>query len=72
MALSCVAVMLSGLAACTDPAGQREAECVAATAGGAALGGLVGNQIGAGTGNTLATAAGVAAGAVIGNTAANC
>lgn len=36
-------------------------------AGGAVLGGLLGNQIGGGTGRTLATAAGAIGGAVVGN-----
>ncbi|UVW30133.1 glycine zipper 2TM domain-containing protein [Massilia sp. H6] len=36
-------------------------------AGGAVLGGLLGNQVGGGTGRTLATAAGAIGGAVVGN-----
>lgn len=36
-------------------------------AGGAVIGGLLGNQIGGGTGRTLATAAGAIGGAVVGN-----
>jgi outer membrane lipoprotein SlyB len=36
-------------------------------AGGAVIGGLLGNQIGGGTGRTIATAAGAIGGAVVGN-----
>lgn len=36
-------------------------------AGGAVIGGLLGNQVGGGTGRTLATAAGAIGGAVVGN-----
>ncbi len=70
--LTCLAVAAAGLSGCSNPADQREAECVAGTVGGAALGGLVGNQIGAGTGNVLATAVGTAAGAAIANTQMGC
>ncbi len=40
---------------------------VAGVAGGAVVGGLLGNQIGKGTGNTVATVGGAVAGGLIGN-----
>jgi len=40
---------------------------VAGMAGGAVVGGLLGNQIGGGTGNTLATVGGAVAGGYLGN-----
>lgn len=70
--LTFAAVSAFSLTACSDPAAQREAECVGGTLGGAALGGLVGNQIGRGTGNALATAVGAAAGGAIAATQMNC
>lgn len=60
-----VLVMLLALPACqTDNWGRKEA---VGTAGGAALGGLLGNQFGGGTGKTIATVAGVLLGGWAGN-----
>ncbi len=72
--LSCVLVATAalGLSACAPATtqNQRNANCVVGTAGGAALGGILGNQIGGGTGRTLATAAGATAGGLAGSSAA--
>ena len=58
IALSAVA----GASACTsNPQTNRELQCAGGVLGGAALGGLLGNQIGGGTGRQLATAAGAGA-----------
>ncbi|QOY95980.1 glycine zipper 2TM domain-containing protein [Massilia sp. UMI-21] len=46
---------------------QRAEGSGVGAAGGAVIGGLLGNQIGGGTGRTLATAAGAIGGAVVGN-----
>lgn len=57
--------MLLALPACqTDNWGQKQ---TVGTLGGAALGGLLGNQFGGGTGNVIATAAGVMLGAWAGS-----
>ncbi|WP_157019399.1 glycine zipper 2TM domain-containing protein [Mesorhizobium xinjiangense] len=49
------------------PSQQNEVACLAGTATGAVVGGLVGSTIGAGRDRTLATAAGVGIGSVAGN-----
>jgi outer membrane lipoprotein SlyB len=65
------AAALALLTACQASNGrQADANCVVGTAGGAAVGGLVGNQIGGGTGNTLATIAGATAGGLLGSNVA--
>ena len=71
VALSAVAIAaLVGLgaapaeAACNNGWGTKE---VVGTLGGAALGGLIGNQFGKGTGKALATTGGVLVGGLIGN-----
>ena len=71
VALSAVAfVAVAGVgtapakAACNNGWGTKE---VVGTLGGAALGGLIGNQIGRGAGNALATGGGVLIGGLIGN-----
>jgi len=52
---------------CTsDPQLNRELQCAGGVFGGAAVGGLLGNQIGGGTGRQLATAAGAGIGAGVG------
>lgn len=62
--LSALALVLA-LAGCqTDNWGQKQA---VGTVSGAALGGLLGNQFGGGTGKTIATAAGVLLGGWAGN-----
>ena len=66
VALSAIAT----LAAC-EPQNERQANanCIVGTAGGAAVGGIAGNQIGGGTGQDRATAAGAAAGGLAGSSA---
>lgn len=60
-----IGVVLVGLTACdTMSPDQRR---VAGGLGGAAVGGIVGNQIGGGTGRTVATIAGAGIGAVAGS-----
>lgn len=57
--------MILALPACqTDGMGNKQ---MVGTAGGAALGGLLGNQFGGGTGKTIATVAGVLIGGWAGN-----
>jgi outer membrane lipoprotein SlyB len=46
---------------------RQESNNLAGTLGGAVVGGLLGHQIGGGTGNTVATLAGAAGGAAAGN-----
>ena len=60
--LAFAAVAASG---CTDPQTQREVQCAGGVLGGAAVGGLLGNQIGGGTGRQIATAVGAGAGAAV-------
>lgn len=69
-----LAVLLASVAltACQAPNGNRqtstsEFNCIAATVGGAVIGGLVGSTIGGGSGKTLATAAGIGGGGYVGN-----
>jgi surface antigen len=58
-------VALLSLSACQSQGwGQKQ---TVGTLGGAAAGGLIGNQFGKGTGNVIATAAGVALGGWLGN-----
>lgn len=51
---------------------DRQVECVGAGLVGAAVGGVLGNQLGSGTGNTILTAGGAAAGSVVASNAAGC
>ncbi|WP_375688225.1 glycine zipper 2TM domain-containing protein [Pseudooceanicola sp. LIPI14-2-Ac024] len=56
------------LAACEPRnARQADANCVVGTTGAAVVGGIAGNQIGGGSGRTLATALGAAAGGLAGS-----
>ncbi len=61
-------VALAGLAAgCTnDPQTNRDLKCAGGVLGGAAIGGVLGNQIGGGSGKSIATAVGAGAGAAAG------
>jgi uncharacterized protein YcfJ len=55
------------LAACTsDPQTNRDINCAGGVLGGAAVGGLLGNQVGGGSGRAIATAVGAGAGAAVG------
>ncbi|WP_143549608.1 glycine zipper 2TM domain-containing protein [Rickettsiella grylli] len=60
-----IGVLLVGLSAC-DTMSPDERR-VAGGLGGAAVGGLLGNQIGGGSGRTVATIAGAGVGAVAGS-----
>src|SRR5262245_10270056 len=59
-------VLVVGLAFSTTPARAQNSEAIG-TLGGAAVGGLIGNQFGKGGGNVAATVGGVIAGGIIGN-----
>ncbi|WP_420583888.1 glycine zipper 2TM domain-containing protein [Ruegeria sp.] len=65
------------LAACGAPTTptqaqvQHDARCAAGVLGGAALGGVVGNRFGGGTGKTLSTAAGAGLGMYAGQSVCN-
>lgn len=68
-----LAVALAALAGCTaDPATNRQMACAGTIFGGAAVGGLLGNQIGNGGGQQLATAAGAGIGAGLGTQTGYC
>ncbi len=56
----------AALSACAPTAQNRDAQCIAGAAGGAAVGVLLGREIGQGTGRDVATAAGGAGGALAG------
>jgi outer membrane lipoprotein SlyB len=64
-----IVLAVAALAAtgCTgNPQTNRELQCAGGVLGGAAVGGLLGNQIGGGSGRRLATAAGAGVGAAVG------
>ena len=60
---------LAALAACAAPGADQPPQCVAGTAGGAALGTIVGNEFGQGRGRDVMTVAGGIAGALAGQAA---
>jgi uncharacterized protein YcfJ len=63
----------TALAGCTsNPPNHPDIDCAAGELGGAAVGGLVGNQIGGGSGKAIATAVGAGAGAAVGTQRAAC
>lgn len=60
-------VAVAATAGCTqNPQTNRELQCAGGVLGGAAVGGLLGNQIGGGHGKQIATAVGAGAGAAVG------
>lgn len=60
-------------AGCTsNPHTNKELKCAGGVLGGAALGGLVGNQFGSGKGKSAMTAVGAGAGAAVGTQTAAC
>lgn len=61
----CAVVALAGCA--STPGQQDQARCNASTVGGAVAGGVIGRQIGGGSGRNLATVAGAIGGAAAGN-----
>lgn len=63
--LGIAVVACIGLSACST--GNRDVDCAGAMLGGAALGGLAGNQLGGGSGKSATTAIGAGAGAVAGS-----
>lgn len=64
----------TGLAACTTGSYQtdRQLQCAGGMLGGAAVGGILGNQVGGGKGKQAATAVGAGAGALAGTQAGAC
>ena len=65
--LIAAATALVALGACAPTsATQRNANCVVGTAGGAALGAVVGSEFGRGTGRDIATVLGAAGGGLAG------
>jgi uncharacterized protein YcfJ len=67
--MALVAVASLAVAGC---AGNREIQCAGQVFGGAAIGGLLGNQVGSGKGKTAATAIGAGAGAAVGTQVGAC
>lgn len=68
MSLVLAVTALAALSGCEPPMtrNQAQANCAVGTVGGAALGGLVGNQFGGGSGKTVMTVLGATAGGVAG------
>lgn len=65
--LAALGFAVLAVSACTnDPQLNRDIECGAGVLGGAAVGGILGNQVGGGTGKQVATAVGAGAGAAAG------
>lgn len=62
-----IAALGLAVAGCTqNPQTNRELKCAGGVLGGAAVGGILGNQVGGGSGKSLATALGAGAGAAAG------
>lgn len=62
-----IAAVALAVAGCTqNPQTNRELKCAGGVLGGAAVGGILGNQIGGGSGKQIATAVGAGTGAAIG------
>jgi len=60
-------VAAAGASGCTqNPQTNADLSCAGGVLGGAAVGGLLGNQIGGGSGKAIATAVGAGGGAAIG------
>ena len=57
---------LAGAGCTQNPQTNRELQCAGGVLGGAAVGGILGNQIGGGSGKQIATAVGAGAGAAAG------
>ena len=60
------AATLAATGCTSDPQLNRELQCAGGVLGGAAVGGLLGNQIGGGTRKRVATEVGAGAGAAVG------
>jgi len=66
-ALVLLALAAAATAGCTaNPQTNQDLQCAGGVLGGAAVGGLLGNQIGGGSGKRVATAVGAGAGAAVG------
>ncbi len=65
-------VALAGSGCTSNPQTNKELQCAGGVLGGAAIGGLLGNQIGGGTGKSVATAVGAGAGAAVGTQTQAC
>jgi len=66
------AVALAGSGCTNNPQTNKELQCAGGVLGGAAIGGLLGNQIGGGSGKQVATAVGAGAGAAVGTQTRAC
>ena len=64
MVLLAFAALAAGCTA--NPQTNRDLQCAGGVLGGAAVGGLLGTQIGGGSGKQIATAVGAGAGAAVG------
>lgn len=64
--LLAAASVLAAAGCTSNPQTNRELQCAGGVLGGAAVGGLLGNQIGGGSGKQIATAVGAGAGAAVG------
>ncbi|MBB5223523.1 uncharacterized protein YcfJ [Amaricoccus macauensis] len=68
-----IAALALAVTGCTqNPQTNRDIQCAGGVIGGAAVGGLLGNQIGGGSGKRLATAAGAGVGAAAGTQLSAC
>ncbi len=68
-----LAALALAAAGCTqNPQTNQELKCAGGVLGGAAVGGLLGNQIGGGSGKQIATAVGAGAGAAAGTQMSAC
>lgn len=65
-ALILVALALAAAGCTTNPQTNKELQCAGGVLGGAAVGGILGNQVGGGTGKRVATAVGAGTGAAVG------
>lgn len=66
VALLLALAALAGAGCTQNPQTNRELQCAGGVLGGAAIGGILGNQVGGGTGKQIATAVGAGAGAAVG------
>src|SRR6476646_1773098 len=73
LAFAVLAAVALAAGGCTNnPQTNKELQCAGGVLGGAAIGGLLGNQIGGGTGKAVATAVGAGAGAAVGTQTQAC
>jgi uncharacterized protein YcfJ len=66
LAMIAIAAVTAAAGCTSNPQTNQELACAGGVLGGAAVGGLLGNQIGGGSGKQIATAVGAGAGAAAG------